>query len=42
MTTQIERKRRLEEAIRAVEPTGNTFLLNNLRKALQELLEGSE
>lgn len=38
----IERKRRLEEAIRVAERVGNTFLLANLRAALQELLEGSE
>lgn len=36
-----ERQRRLEEALRIAELVGNTFLANNLRKALQELLEGS-
>ncbi len=37
-----DRKRRLEEALRVAERVGNTFLANNIRRALQELLEGSE
>lgn len=40
--SDIDRQRRLEEAIRVAERVGNTFLLANLRKALEELLEGSE
>jgi hypothetical protein len=40
--TDDERQRRLEEALRVAERVGNTFLANNIRKALQELLEGSE
>ena len=41
-TTDADRRKRLEDAIRAVEPTGNTFMLNNLKAALRELLEASE
>lgn len=37
-----ERKRRLEEAIRAVEKAGNVYLLRSLRIALQRLTEGNE
>jgi hypothetical protein len=37
-----DRKRRLEEALRVAERVGNTFLANNIRKALQELLGGYE
>jgi hypothetical protein len=37
-----ERQRRLEEALRVAERVGNTFLANNIKTALQELLEGSE
>lgn len=41
-TTTEGRQRRLEDAIRAVEAKGNTFLASNLRKALQELLSESQ
>lgn len=37
-----DRRRRLEEALRVAKGVGNTFLANNIRKALEELLEGSE
>ena len=37
-----DRQRRLEDALRVAERVGNTFLANNLRKALQELLATSE
>lgn len=40
--TDDERRRRLEEALRVAERVGNTFLANNIRKALQELLGGYE
>jgi len=33
------RKRRLEEALRAVEATGNTMMASGIRKALLELVE---
>lgn len=38
--TDDERKRRLEEALRIAERVGNTFMAANIRKALQEHLEG--
>ena len=38
--TDDERKRRLEEALRVAERVGNMFLAGNIRKALQEHLEG--
>lgn len=37
-----DRQRRLEEALRVAERVGNTFLASNIRRALQELLKGSE
>ena len=40
--TDDDRRRRLEEALRVAERVGNTFLANNIRKALQELLGGYE
>ena len=40
--TDDDRQRRLEEALRVAERVGNTFLANNIKKALEELLEGSE
>jgi hypothetical protein len=36
------RQRRLEDAIRAVEAKGNTFMAANLRKALRELLDEAQ
>ena len=38
--TDDERRRRLEEALRVAERVGNTFLANNIKQALQELLGG--
>jgi hypothetical protein len=35
-----DRQRRLEEALRVAERVGNTFLANNIRKALEEHLRG--
>lgn len=40
--TDDDRRRRLEEALRVAERVGNTFLANNIRKALEELLGGSQ
>lgn len=40
--TDDERRSRLEEALRVAERVGNTFLASNVKKALQELLEGYE
>jgi hypothetical protein len=37
-----DRQRRLEEALRVAERVGNTFLANNIRKALEEHLRGSK
>jgi hypothetical protein len=42
LMTDDDRRRRLQEALRVAERVGNTFLANNIRRALQELLEGSE
>lgn len=43
MTDQYEgRKRRLEEALRAVEAVGNTLMAANIRKALQELVDADK
>lgn len=37
-----DRKRRLEDALRVAERVGNTFMANNIRQALKELLEPSQ
>jgi hypothetical protein len=42
LMTDDDRRRRLEEALGVAERVGNTFLANNIRKALEELLGGSE
>lgn len=42
LMTDDDRRRRLEEALRVAERVGNTFLANNIRKALEELLGGSQ
>lgn len=37
-----DRKSRLEDALRVAERVGNTFMANNIRQALKELLEPSQ